>query len=244
MTRSRRQYRRLRGPKVIVTAMVLLIISVLSACSQNSQAPTVTSLGAEPAIVTAINDRDAAAAITARDAATTSDARAAAVGGWGRLLGGGGLGGRLAAVYWGDGVGMGRGGAGLASIMFAMILGHWYLNVTELPIHYLGRGIGLAFGALGVHLIWVLAVLSTTTVILGFRVKPAYRLLFTMDGFFLWVGLILGLIAPLVINGLAWRTARLGATQSATGLLYVSLILVVMGLLIFDSFILQLGLPV
>ena len=78
MTRSRRQYRRLRGPKVIVTAMVLLIISVLSACSQNSQAPTVTSLGAEPAIVTAINDRDAAAAINERDAATTIDERDAA----------------------------------------------------------------------------------------------------------------------------------------------------------------------
>ena len=55
--------------------MVLLIISVLSACSQNSQAPTVTSLGAEPAIVTAINDRDAAAAINERDAATTIDER-------------------------------------------------------------------------------------------------------------------------------------------------------------------------
>ncbi len=61
-----------------MTAMVLLIISVLSACSQNSQAPTVTSLGAEPAIVTAINDRDAAAAINERDAATTTDERDAA----------------------------------------------------------------------------------------------------------------------------------------------------------------------
>lgn len=164
--------------------------------------------------------------------------------GWGLLLWQVSLAGQLPATHWEHWVAMGLGGVGLAGVMFAMVLGHWYLNVLELPIHHLGRGIGLAFGALSVHLVWVIAILGTTTIILGYRAKPAYRLLVTMDGFFLWIGLILGLIAPLVIDWLAWRTARLGATQSATGLLYVSLILVVMGILIFDSYILQMGLPV
>lgn len=164
--------------------------------------------------------------------------------GWGLLLWQVSLAGRLPAAHWEHWVAIGLGGVGLASVLFGMILGHWYLNVAELPIHYLGRAIGLAFGALTVHLVWVIAILGTTTTILGYRAKPAYELLVTMDGFFLWVGLILGLVAPLVIDWLAWRTARLGATQSATGLLYVSLILVVMGILIFDSYILQMGLPV
>ena len=151
---------------------------------------------------------------------------------------------RLPATNWMHWVAIGLGGAGLAAVMFAMILGHWYLNVAELPLIHLRRGIGLALGTLGVHLIWVLAILSTATTVLSHRVRPAYLLLVSMDGFFLWVGLILGLIAPLVIDGLALWTARLRATQSATGLLYVSLILVVIGVLIFDSYVLQLGLPV
>ena len=164
--------------------------------------------------------------------------------GWGLLLWQVSLAGQLPAIHWEHWVAMSLGGFGLASVMFAMVLGHWYLNVTELPIQYLGRGISLAFGALTVHLVWVMAILSTKTIILNFRAKPAYRLLMTTDGFFLWIGLILGLIAPLVIDWLAWRTARLGATQSATGLLYVSLILVTIGILILDSYILQMGLPV
>src|SRR5438034_11228773 len=47
--------------------------------------------------------------------------------------------------------------------------------------------------------------------------------------FWLPVRWILGLIAPLVLGWMAWETARIRSTQSATGILYVVVIVCFLG---------------
>ncbi len=47
----------------------------------------------------------------------------------------------------------------------------------------------------------------------------------------LWLGVrwVIGLVGPLVLGWMAWETARIRSTQSATGILYVVVILVFLG---------------
>ena len=54
-------------------------------------------------------------------------------------------------------------------------------------------------------------------------------------------GLLIGIIFPLIINFLAFKSIRLQATQSATGLLYVSIVSILFGDLIFKFYLLQYG---
>ena len=42
----------------------------------------------------------------------------------------------------------------------------------------------------------------------------------------------LGILGPLILGGMAWHTARIRSTQSATGILYVVVIFVFLGELI------------
>jgi hypothetical protein len=51
-------------------------------------------------------------------------------------------------------------------------------------------------------------------------------------GAIFWARVITGLIGPLILAFLIWRTVKMRSTQSATGLLYVAVILVLFGELI------------
>ena len=153
------------------------------------------------------------------------------------------LNGQIAEVDWQHWLAVVLGGAGLAAVMYAMVLGHWYLNVAELPIGYLRQATLLALVLLAGRAIWAVSVLAATQTELSQRLQPTYLLLTRLDGFILWIGLFLGLAAPLVFVWMAWRAARIHSTQSATGLLYVVLTLGVMGALIFDGYLLELELP-
>jgi hypothetical protein len=124
----------------------------------------------------------------------------------------------------GDGI---TGALLLGSVVVSMILGHWYLVSKGLRIR---------------HLVVLTASYVGATVLRGafaaFSVVPATPIgrtaadLVTGDGLFvlLWIGI--GIALPFVVGLLALRTARTGSTQSATGLLYIALVLVLIGELI------------
>ena len=162
---------------------------------------------------------------------------------WGFLLGWLVLSGQGPDVDWRHWVALGLGGAALAAALFAMVLGHQYLNVAGLPIRHLQRGTLLVFWVLSVRLAWLALVLGTSSVVLSHRVQPAYLLLGGMHGVLLWIGLLMGVAAPMAITWMALKAALIQSTQSATGLLYIVLIQVLMGTLIFDGYLLELNLP-
>lgn len=135
------------------------------------------------------------------------------------------------------------GGLSLGAVMYAMILGHWYLNEAELPVRHLQRATAMLLIVLVTRLAWTVGILLLTETVVQQRLKPAYMLLGELDGIFLWIGLLPGLLGSVAVAWMARRTAAMQSTQSTTGLLYVALVLVAMSTISFSGYLLLMDLP-
>ena len=116
----------------------------------------------------------------------------------------------------------------LGATAAAMILGHWYLVVLDLPIVALRRmtvllAAGLAARAVvvGVALFAAAGAFDAAATVAAGRWSP--------DGIFVWMRLLFGIAGPLSLIGFVWKTVEIRSTQSATGILYVQLFLVMSG---------------
>lgn len=130
----------------------------------------------------------------------------------------------------------------LGAVTVTMILGHWYLVDTSLSIAPLRDG-ALWF-SIAVALRWVAVVL-----VLAYggwevlRVSRAADLIFSTNGLFFLFRSLMGLAAPLLLSFLIWQTVKMRSTQSATGLLYVAMILVLFGELVSQFLLVRTGYP-
>ncbi len=130
----------------------------------------------------------------------------------------------------------------LGAVTVTMLLGHWYLIDTSLSIAPLRDG-ALWF-SVAIVVRWA-AVLS----VLGYggwevlRVSRAADLIFSTNGLFFMFRFLMGLAAPLLLSVLIWQTVKMRSTQSATGLLYVALILVLFGELVSQFLLVRTGYP-
>jgi hypothetical protein len=117
----------------------------------------------------------------------------------------------------------------LGSAAAAMILGHWYLVVLDLPISALRRLTVLLIVGL------VLRAFAVGLALAG-PVHAGYENallvaagLWSPDGVFVWMRLLFGIAGPLSLVWFIWKTVEIRSTQSATGILYVQLFLVLSG---------------
>jgi len=124
-------------------------------------------------------------------------------------------------------------GAGL----LAMLLGHRYLTAPSLsmvPLDHLAR----------LFLWFVLVECGLTAVNLFFSSDPARMgralRLETFEGVYLWARILVGLATPLLLAAMIRQTIRERATMSATGLLYIAMLMVLIGE-IFSRFFLLTG---
>lgn len=111
----------------------------------------------------------------------------------------------------------------LGTSMTAMLVGHSYLISPTMSLSPLLRMLGALFAALAVRLVVVAAALAAWSVGHSFA---------NLSGAAVWwlpVRWTLGLAGPAVLGVLAWRTTRIRSTQSATGILYVVVILCFLG---------------
>jgi protein NrfD len=117
----------------------------------------------------------------------------------------------------------------LGAAAAAMILGHWYLVVLDLPITALRRLTLLLAGSLVLRCA-VVAFVMAGPVHAGSRELLAVASgLWSPDGIFVWMRLLFGLAGPLSLLWFVWKTVEIRSTQSATGILYVQLFLVLAG---------------
>lgn len=111
----------------------------------------------------------------------------------------------------------------LGTAMTAMLLGHFYLIAPGMSLTPL------------VHLLAALAgaiVLRMAVAAAGLWYWTAEHSLTNLnDVTVLWLPLRwgLGFVGPLILAWMAWRTARIRSTQSATGILYVAVIFCFLG---------------
>lgn len=124
----------------------------------------------------------------------------------------------------------------------AMILGHYYLVVLDLPISALRRLTVLLVAALAVRTVVVGSALFATDA--GLRMAGLVAGgAFDPDGIFVWMRLLFGIAGPLSLLYFIWRTVEIRSTQSATGILYVQLFLVLAGELLAKHLRVFSGLP-
>jgi protein NrfD len=131
----------------------------------------------------------------------------------------------------------------LGSAASAMILGHWYLVVLDLPIGALRRLTVLLIGALLLRAL-VVGVALAGPVHAGYQgARLVAAGLWSPDGVFVWMRLLFGIAGPLSLIWFIWKTVEIRSTQSATGILYVQLFLVLAGELLAKYLRVAAGLP-
>lgn len=111
----------------------------------------------------------------------------------------------------------------LGAATSAMLMGHSYLIAPNMSLSPLYR----LLGALGTALLARVALAGLG--LYWWTGRPAAGNL--EAEMLLWLGVrwIIGLVGPLVLGWMAWETARIRSTQSATGILYVVVILGFLG---------------
>ena len=135
------------------------------------------------------------------------------------------------------------GAMALSSVIFTMILGHWYLNVPGLSIYFIRRSVVILGIILFIRLIWNFWLINFTTINQEFTGEiPIIYYLQTFDGIFLWIAILFGLIGAIIINILTYKTVKIHSIQSATGLLYVNLVVILMAEMIFKYYMIHIGL--
>lgn len=121
----------------------------------------------------------------------------------------------------------------LGSVSFTMILGHWYLVTPDLSIDPLKSLTLLFISALVIRLLLILVTLELYWISgeMGHELVQALLNLHRY-GVFFWSRVIFGLITPLACAYMIWETVKIRSTQSATGILYVTLLFVLVGELV------------
>jgi protein NrfD len=117
----------------------------------------------------------------------------------------------------------------LGAAAAAMILGHYYLVVLDLPISALRRLTVLLIAGLVLRSIVVVVALVAGDAGAYQDLSAVAAGLWSPDGVFVWMRLLFGLAGPLSLIWFIWKTVEIRSTQSATGILYVQLFLVLSG---------------
>ena len=129
-----------------------------------------------------------------------------------------------------------------AAVFFSMILGHWYLNVVSLPIRLFKHSIIVLSLFLSIRIIWHGIYFFMTNYVDNYGINyNLWSFIFQFDGFLLGIAFLIGNVFPIILNLLIWRTLKLQATQSATGLVYVSVVSILFSDLILKYYLLEYG---
>ncbi|HEX3726156.1 MAG TPA: hypothetical protein VHV08_07930 [Pirellulales bacterium] len=112
------------------------------------------------------------------------------------------------------------GGLVLGLTLAAMFLGHWYLNSPTMALGPLRRLIALMAIAIGVR-----AMVEAAWLVLVVQGPPL-----ALDAWaFIALRWLAGIVGALVVALMAWQTLKIPNTQSATGILYVGVIVTFLG---------------
>jgi hypothetical protein len=115
------------------------------------------------------------------------------------------------------------GGLLLGSTMAAMFLGHWYLNTPTMELDPLRRLLQLMAGSLA---------LRVAVSAVGLIGLVASGQLGSLNLPLLALRWLAGLVAMVLVIWMTWQTLKIPNTQSATGILYVGVILTFLGELV------------
>lgn len=119
----------------------------------------------------------------------------------------------------------------LGTVMSAMITGHWYLVNRRLTIQPLRIASLMFLGAAVLRLLLVIAVIAALAFSSESLAAQTAQTLLRLSGpgWLFWLRVLIGLIGPLIFAGMIYATVKIRSTQSATGMLYATVVLVFIG---------------
>ncbi len=117
----------------------------------------------------------------------------------------------------------------LGSVLLAMILAHWYLIEPRMPIAPLNRVLGMFLATEGVKLILLFAIVAIHLPGWNDTGGGLLRAFVLGDALFVAVRATLGVLAPIVLGWMTWKTVQIRSIQSATGILYAAIVFVLFG---------------
>lgn len=134
----------------------------------------------------------------------------------------------------------------LGGACMAMTLGHWYLVIPSMQVGHLQAIVKVHIASTVVRVLVVgAAVWFAIATYQAGSVLPSFRhYILSVDGIFFWQRVLFGLAGPIVLSYLTWETAKIRATQSATGILYVDFFTVVVGEVLAKYIVLATHVPV
>ena len=113
----------------------------------------------------------------------------------------------------------------VGAVSMGMVLGHWYLVTPRLPSRPLREVTAFLLLALAIQVILLAPALA-----LPVRQEPANALDVSIgQNPFFWMRVGGGLLFPIALTYMAWDSSGVRAMQSATGLLYLAMALVLSG---------------
>jgi len=133
----------------------------------------------------------------------------------------------------------------LGSAMFAMLLGHWYLVQFDLDKSLLKRVCLIYCWAIGIRTLVIF--LSLFFYWQSQSIEPMLLeslIALNGHGIFFWMRMIIGLALPLGLSFMIYSTAKMGANQSCTGLLYIAVLFVLMGEMVSRYVFFLKGIPI
>ncbi len=116
------------------------------------------------------------------------------------------------------------GGLVLGATMAAMLLGHWYLNAPGMQLAPLRRLVVIIVIAVVLRVF-----VSGAGFLMFYKYAMGLELPSTSMLLFLTLRWLAGLVAPLGLAYMTWKTLDIPNTQSATGILYVMVIVTFIG---------------
>ena len=117
-------------------------------------------------------------------------------------------------------------GAVAGSVGLAMVLGHWYLTIPNLDVRHLRRLNRVTMASMLISG----ALLGATCLAFDESLNAGSAPLFGATGlFYLGTRVTVGLLFPLAFAAMAASSLRFRNTRSATGILYASTVLVLIG---------------
>lgn len=134
----------------------------------------------------------------------------------------------------------------LGSALGTMITGHWYLVNHKLTLRPLQI---TTWVFIGLTILRTLMVFATVFILAGSSqttlATTAKSLLdFSMSGMLFWARVGFGLVVPLLFGWMIWSSVKVRNTQSATGILYATIVLVLVGEAFSKYLYLFTGIPV
>ncbi len=123
----------------------------------------------------------------------------------------------------------------LGAGVLAMLLGHRYLTYPSLsmvPLRNLSQiFMGLVIWKAGVVLFGLYGLWRIPWLHAAFFLE-------TLEGVYLWTRLLIGILAPMILAPMILQTVRERATMSATGLLYIAMLMAIIGEIVARFFLL------